>query len=232
MRAPPWLPGLGRGATCSGSTTSRTRSATSARATSTGSTRRPSRRPCRAGGAPSLAARFAAKEAVLKLIGTADGVDPRSIEIDPRGGRPVVRLSGARPTLAAEAGVGPIDVSLSHSGDLALAVAVAISPPDHHRPTNRGTTQHEPVRHRHHPRAPGRARPARRRRRVPVRHRRPVRRRHDLARVGHGDARLRGRVGHRVPAADAEEERRSPRSPTSATRSPSSASTTPRLRSA
>ena len=31
----------------------------------------------RTGGAPSLAARFAAKEAVLKLIGTADGVDPR-----------------------------------------------------------------------------------------------------------------------------------------------------------
>lgn len=32
-----------------------------------------------AGGPASLAARFAAKEAVLKLIGTADGVDLRSV---------------------------------------------------------------------------------------------------------------------------------------------------------
>ena len=51
----------------------------------------------RTGGAASLAARFAAKEAVLKLIGTADGVDPRSVEIanpgrPPR--RPPVRPGG------------------------------------------------------------------------------------------------------------------------------------------
>ena len=40
------------------------------------------------GGPSSLAARFAAKEAVLKLIGTADGVDLRSVEIrTPDGGR-------------------------------------------------------------------------------------------------------------------------------------------------
>jgi holo-[acyl-carrier protein] synthase len=76
-----------------------------------------------------LAARFAAKEAVLKLIGTADGVDPREVEITHENGRPVVRLSGLAATLAEEAGVGPIDVSLSHSGDHALAVAVAITQP-------------------------------------------------------------------------------------------------------
>jgi holo-[acyl-carrier protein] synthase len=75
----------------------------------------------------SLAARFAAKEAVLKLIGTADGVDPRSVEIAHQDGRPVVQLSGLAASLAAEAGVGPIDISLSHSGDHALAVAVAIT---------------------------------------------------------------------------------------------------------
>ncbi len=87
----------------------------------------------RLGAAPlasSLAARFAAKEAVLKLIGTADGVDPRDVEITHQDGRPVVRLSGLAATLAAEAGVGPIDVSLSHTGDLALAVAVAITQPN------------------------------------------------------------------------------------------------------
>jgi holo-[acyl-carrier protein] synthase len=83
----------------------------------------------RVGGAASLAARFAAKEAVLKLIGTADGVDPRSVEIGHEAGRPVVRLSGRAAELADQAGLGPIDVSLSHSGDHALAVAVALIQP-------------------------------------------------------------------------------------------------------
>jgi len=84
-------------------------------------------RVCAAGGATSLAARFAAKEAVLKLIGTTDGVDLRSIEIDQAdGGRPVVRLSGRAAELAAAAALGPIDVSLSHTGDLAMATATAL----------------------------------------------------------------------------------------------------------
>jgi holo-[acyl-carrier protein] synthase len=93
---------------------------------------------CRAGGAgaraESLAARFAAKEAVLKLIGTADGVDPRSVEIAHEDGRPVVRLSGRAATLAEEAHLGPIDVSLSHTGDHALAVAVTITEPPRETP--------------------------------------------------------------------------------------------------
>ena len=88
---------------------------------------------CAAGGASSLAARFAAKEAVLKLIGTADGVDLRSIEIAADDGRPVVRLTGRAAALAEAAALGPIDVSLSHSGDVALATAVALqSRPQEH----------------------------------------------------------------------------------------------------
>jgi holo-[acyl-carrier protein] synthase len=81
----------------------------------------------RLGGPASLAARFAAKEAVLKLIGTADGVDPREVEIVQEAGRPVVRLYGTAASLAAQVQLGQIDVSLSHSGDHALAVAVAIA---------------------------------------------------------------------------------------------------------
>jgi holo-[acyl-carrier protein] synthase len=81
----------------------------------------------RTGGAASLAARFAGKEAVLKVIGTADGVDPRTVEITHQDGRPVVRLTGLAARRAEQAGLGPIDVSLSHSGDHALAVAVAIT---------------------------------------------------------------------------------------------------------
>lgn len=80
----------------------------------------------RRGGAASLAARFAAKEAVLKLIGEPDGVDLRSIETDTRQGRPVVRLRGRAADLAATAGLGDIDVSLSHAAGLAMAVAVAV----------------------------------------------------------------------------------------------------------
>ena len=83
------------------------------------------------GGAASLAARFAAKEAVLKLLGTADGVDLRSVEVttpEGSGGRPAVHLTGRAAELAAEAGIDvhDIDLSLSHTGDLAMAVAVGI----------------------------------------------------------------------------------------------------------
>ena len=87
------------------------------------------------GGASSLAARFAAKEAVLKLLGTVDGVDLRSIEIrtpDDGPGRPEVHLTGRAADLARELGISDaadIDVSLSHTGDLALAVAVSITHP-------------------------------------------------------------------------------------------------------
>ena len=89
------------------------------------------------GGAASLAARFAAKEAVLKLIGTADGVDLRSVEIrTAAGGRPA---GGAphrprrRPGPRAGIDAAGIDVSLSHTGDLALAVAVGLQ----YQPTER-----------------------------------------------------------------------------------------------
>ena len=92
------------------------------------------------GGPASLAARFAAKEAVLKLIGTADGVDLRSVEIRTpvAGGRPEVNLTGRAAELAAAAGLDPaaIDVSLSHTDDLALAVAVGLQQPHTGEPTH------------------------------------------------------------------------------------------------
>jgi holo-[acyl-carrier protein] synthase len=73
-----------------------------------------------------FAARFAAKEAVVKALPLAwDGPLPwRSIEIvnDSRGG-PSVRLSGAVLDAATRAGVGDIKVSLSHCDEYATAVA-------------------------------------------------------------------------------------------------------------
>lgn len=78
-----------------------------------------------------LAARWAAKEAALKaldhaaaLAGTEPGeVRPREIEVarDARG-RPAVRLHGAAARLAEETGADRAMLSLSHDGDVAVAV--------------------------------------------------------------------------------------------------------------
>lgn len=68
-----------------------------------------------------LAARFAAKEAVVKALGMSGGFGFREIEVV-AGEPPTVRLSGR----AAEAAGGRrIDISLTHSRDNAAAVAVA-----------------------------------------------------------------------------------------------------------
>lgn len=67
-----------------------------------------------------LAARFAAKEAVVKALALGGGFGLREIEVV-AGEPPTVRLSGR----AAEAGKGlDLDVSLTHSRDFAAAVAV------------------------------------------------------------------------------------------------------------
>ena len=83
----------------------------------------------RARPARHLAARFAAKEAVIKAIGEP-GVGLSQIEIaSAETGRPCVELSGRARQLIDEAGV-EIDVSLTHSREMAAAVAlVRESPP-------------------------------------------------------------------------------------------------------
>ena len=79
-----------------------------------------------AGRPERLAGRWAAKEAVLKLLGSPDGIDPRCVEVRTgSSGRPELVLHGPAARLAAEQGIGPIDVSLSTTTDLAMAVAVA-----------------------------------------------------------------------------------------------------------
>jgi holo-[acyl-carrier protein] synthase len=76
-----------------------------------------------------FAARYAAKEAVLKALPVAwNGPLPwQSIEIvnDPHG-VPSVQLSGAILEAAIRAGVGEIGVSLSHCIEYATAVAVVV----------------------------------------------------------------------------------------------------------
>jgi holo-[acyl-carrier protein] synthase len=100
---------------------------------------------CR-GRVPELAARFAAKEAVMKALGTgARGIAWREIEILPaRGGQPQVYLHG-RAALRAEAiGLEVIAISLSHDKGMAIASVVGSGPGPDRRP-ERPTRWDEPV---------------------------------------------------------------------------------------
>jgi holo-[acyl-carrier protein] synthase len=74
-----------------------------------------------------LAARFAAKEAVMKVLRVdVDGVPWQAIGVlRDSHGRPSVELTGAAAELAAQHGVESMDLSLSHAGPFAAAVVVA-----------------------------------------------------------------------------------------------------------
>lgn len=78
-----------------------------------------------------LAARFAAKEAVAKALGTGiHGFAFRDIEVgnDPDG-KPIVTLHGGAARRASALGVTRLHLSLSHSQELAVANAVLESEP-------------------------------------------------------------------------------------------------------
>lgn len=76
-----------------------------------------------------LAARFAAKEAVMKALGLGwRAMAWREIEIlnDPLG-RPIVTLTGGARRAADRQGIAEVFVSLSHTHEFACASAMAIS---------------------------------------------------------------------------------------------------------
>lgn len=80
------------------------------------------------GNMPSLAARFAAKEAVAKAFGTGIGAIPwQDIEIcRGRSGEPVLHLQGAAKVMADEQNISIWSLSLSHTHSHAIAVVVAM----------------------------------------------------------------------------------------------------------
>ncbi len=82
-------------------------------------------RYCR-GRARELAARFAAKEAVSKALGTGmRGIRWREMEVVPdRRGKPHVRLHGAAKERARNLGIEDLAISLTHARDLAIAMVV------------------------------------------------------------------------------------------------------------
>jgi holo-[acyl-carrier protein] synthase len=77
--------------------------------------------------ASSLAGRFAAKEAVLKVLDIEDATPPMtSIEIwRSDNHRPTVRLNGLAAELAGQQGIEEFTLSLSHSGGVAAAAVIA-----------------------------------------------------------------------------------------------------------
>ena len=75
-----------------------------------------------------LAARFAAKEAASKALGCEGTVRWQEIEIiSEHGTRPVLRITGHTAQLAEQAGVRHWHLSISHDGNLAMAVVVVES---------------------------------------------------------------------------------------------------------
>jgi holo-[acyl-carrier protein] synthase len=80
------------------------------------------------GRAESLAARWAAKEAVAKALGTGIGVVAwREIEVlRGENGCPAVRLHGRAQIMADERGLTQWALSLAHDGGMALAFVVAM----------------------------------------------------------------------------------------------------------
>ena len=76
----------------------------------------------------SYAARFAAKEAVMKALGVGWGRDASWLDIEVRreeGGQPGIALRSAAAATADRRGITRIHLSLTHGEGLAIAFAVA-----------------------------------------------------------------------------------------------------------
>lgn len=77
-----------------------------------------------------LAGRFAAKEAILKVLGTgwSQGIAWTDMEILPApSGQPVAKLSGQCDTIAVRMGITKLLLSISHTKSHAMASAIGFS---------------------------------------------------------------------------------------------------------
>lgn len=76
--------------------------------------------------AQTLAGRFAAKEAVIKALAGAGGIEWHGILVGKReSGQPFIELSGATAEIAAQLGIVRWQVSISHDGPSAVAFVIA-----------------------------------------------------------------------------------------------------------
>ena len=81
--------------------------------------------------ASCYAARFAAKEAFLKALGSGlrDGISWHDMEVvNNESGKPDLRLTGRAHKIFAEKGLGTAFLSLSHDGGQAVAMVVLEAP--------------------------------------------------------------------------------------------------------
>ncbi|HEY3244545.1 MAG TPA: holo-ACP synthase [Phycisphaerae bacterium] len=79
---------------------------------------------------PHISGRFAAKEAILKVLGTGwrGKISWTDMEItNDRAGAPLVRLSGEAARVAAQRGIGQILLSITHTENYAAASALGLS---------------------------------------------------------------------------------------------------------
>jgi holo-[acyl-carrier protein] synthase len=87
-------------------------------------------------GIEKLAGRFAAKEAVLKLVGTGwrGKIAWTDIEVvNTETGQPEVKLSGEVKKIADKLGITQISVSITHTANFAIASAVALAESNGHK---------------------------------------------------------------------------------------------------
>ena len=76
----------------------------------------------------SLAARFAAKEALAKALGAPGTLHWQDAEVNTEpDGRPVLRVTGSVAERAVQLGVNSWHLSMSHDGGIASAVVIAES---------------------------------------------------------------------------------------------------------
>ena len=76
----------------------------------------------------SLAARYAAKEALIKALGGSDGVHWTEIEVTPEAsGRPWFSLTGSTAEVIAARSITTLHLSMSHDAHLATAYVIAES---------------------------------------------------------------------------------------------------------
>jgi holo-[acyl-carrier protein] synthase len=74
----------------------------------------------------SLAARFAAKEALMKAVGKAKGLSFQEVQIiKDEYGKPSFELSGQSEKTVLDRGIANLHLSLSHDGQMAIAYVIA-----------------------------------------------------------------------------------------------------------
>jgi holo-[acyl-carrier protein] synthase len=74
----------------------------------------------------SLAARFAAKEALMKAVGKAQGLSFQEVQIvKDENGKPSFELSGQSEKTVFAKGIANLHLSLSHDGQMAIAYVIA-----------------------------------------------------------------------------------------------------------